>query len=59
MLHHLPETESKKAIKYLKSRGWIINGDSAYLPEDTKFEIPYSIEGTYKLYMGKIIDYDV
>jgi hypothetical protein len=54
-----PDAENKIAIEYLKSRGWIINDDSAYLSEDKEFQIRYSIEGTYKLYMDKIIDYDV
>jgi hypothetical protein len=41
-------------IKYLEAKGWIIKNGAAYLPEDKECKIPYSIEGTYKLYIKGI-----
>ncbi len=46
--------DKQDMIKYLEERGWVIKNNSAYLPEDTEYEIPYNIEGTYELYVKGI-----
>ena len=43
-------------INFLKERGWVIKNNSAYLKKDSGYKIPYSIEGTYKLYIEGIYD---
>lgn len=49
----------KVIIEYLKERGWVIKGDSAYKKKDINFVVPYSIEGTYKLYVNEVYDESV
>ena len=45
--------------EYLKNKGWVIQNDTAYLKKDCNFKIPYSIEGTYKLYIEGIYEKNV
>lgn len=49
----------KAMIKYLKEKGWIIKNDHAYLKKDKNFEMPYSIEGTYSLYVDGVYSDDI